>query len=199
MNEFQKPTFAAMEFSEIRPTLTIRLRRPLQEYLRYVMNLEFMTPPDDPLIATKNSYLGRLIRPFLSYRPMHENPLLPGNDPDLFTFALPLYDDMEVRRNTAWISRKNQENIQHILDTHFRIAFRMFADDKVRYLKANSNARGPIKNVIIEFCTLFNIHFDSITYDMISKSYYRARKKALKYGSLDSKRMMIGHLFFLIN
>ena len=182
----------------IRPTLTIQLKRPLQDYLRYVMNLEFDTPVDQPLIATKNSYLGRLVAPFLDYRPCTENPLLPGKFPDCFTFGLPLYDEINVRRETAWISKKNQVNIQNIVEYHFRLHFRIYADDKVRYLREQHTPKGSIKKVIIDFCEQVNIHFDDVTYDMVSKAYYRARKKSLKYGSSGSKRMMIGHLFFII-
>ncbi len=187
-----------MKQALIRPTLTIRLKRPLQDYLRYVMGLEWDTPVDQPLIATKNSYLGRLITPFLDYRPCAENPLLPGKFPDCFTFGLPLYDDMEMRRNTAWISEKNQVHIQKILEYHFRLHFRLYADDKVRYIQENGPMKGSIKKIIIQFCEDTNILFDDITFDMVSKGYYRSRQKSLKYASLDSKRMMIGYLFHII-
>ena len=180
-----------------RPTITIRLNRPLQQYVRYVMNLEFMTSPDDPLIATSNSYLGRLVKPFITHRPPWENPLLGGDDPDLFTFALPLFHEMEIRRNTAWISKRNQVYIQRILFSHFRLAFRMYADDKVRYLNGIEEKRGSIKKVITQFCTDVSVDFNEDSFEMISKAYYRARIKSAKYGSVDSKRMMIGHLFFL--
>jgi hypothetical protein len=43
-----------------------------------------------------------------------------------------------------------------------------------------------------------NINYDDITFDMISKAYYRGRKKSLKCGIVANKRMMIGHLFFII-
>ena len=184
--------------NEIRPTLTIRLNRPLQQYIRYIMNLEFATAPGELLVAKSNSYLGILVQPFISYRPFTDNPLLPGDDPDLFTFGVPLYHGFNVRNHTAWISDKNQKHIQNTVSYHFRLHFRTFADDKVRYLREERTAKGSIQSVIVQFCKDVNVNFDDISYDMISKAYYRARKKSLKCGNVSSKRMMIGHLFYII-
>ena len=188
-----------MTASPFRPTLTIRLKPPLQDYIRYIMNLEECGNGEKFLHASTRSYLGRLIAPFLEYRPDGVNPLLPGSDKSLFTFYLPLdMNDCEVRRNSAWVSEKNQVNIQNIVDSHFRFHFRVFADDKVRYLRQEHTAKGSIKKVILQFCADMNITYDDITYDMISKAYYRARCKSRKNGTLAGKRMMIGQLFFII-
>jgi len=188
-----------MKPSETRPTITIRLKRPLQQYIRYIMDLEFPTPIDEPLVATTNSYLGILVEPFLAYRPVQENPLLPDpKNEELFTFGLPLYDKLNTRRNTVWISEKNQRYIQRHVEYHFRLHFRTYADDKVRYAQEMRSPKGSIQKTIIQFCNDVHINFDDVSYDMLSKAYYRARKKSIKYGTVGSKRMTIGHLFFIV-
>ena len=187
-----------MKQPEFRPTLTIILKRALQDYIRYVMSLEYNTPPDQDLIATKNSYLGRLVTPFLEYCPSTEIPLLPGKGHDHFTFGLPQLRSIETRCNTVWISEKNQINIQNIVEYHFRLHFRMYVDDKVTYRREQHTAKGSIKAAVIGFCAAVNIKYDAVTFDMISKAYYRSRKKSLKHGVVPCKQMMIGHLFFII-
>lgn len=186
-----------MKQPEVRPTLTIRLKPHLQDYLRYILNLEGNFISSTSMVANKSSYLGKLVTPFIEYCPANVNPLLPGEDRNLFTFELPFFDAFNIRHNTAWISDKNQANIQSIIESHFRIHFRVYADDKVRYLREQHTPKGAIKKVVMQFCSDINIKYDDVNYDMIYKSYYRHRKKSLKY-SLGSKRTMIGNLFFII-
>ena len=187
-----------MDLTEERPTITIRLKPALQDYIRYVMNLEGNVHDTPLLVATSRSYLGRLVAPFIELRPMEAKPMLPGTDRELFTFCIVNYRSLETRRNTAWISERNQINIQNIIEAHFRLHFRVFADDKVRYLREQHTPKGSIKKVIIQFCSDMNINYDDVTFDMISKAYYRSRKKSLKHGTVANKQMMIGHLFFII-
>ena len=187
-----------MKLTEERPTITIRLKPALQDYIRYVMELEGNVHETPYLMATSRSYLGRLVAPFIELRPMEAKPQLPGTDRELFTFGIISYRSLETRRNTAWISEKNQINIQNIIEAHFRLHFRVFADDKVRYLREQHTPKGSIKKVVLQFCADMNINYDDITFDMISKAYYRGRKKSLKCGIAANKRMMIGHLFFII-
>ena len=65
-------------------------------------------------------------------------------------------------------------------------------------VQENGPMKGSIKKIIIQFCEDTNILFDDITFDMVSKGYYRSRQKSLKYTSLASKRMTIGYLFHII-
>jgi len=187
-----------------RPTLTIKLRPYLQDYIRFIMNAESQFPEGDLLCATKNSYLGKLIFPFLERMPPRAKPNFQfdryqkNQDGYNFTFALPYFDNFEVRRNTAWISLKNQQAIQQIVEAHFRLHFRFYADDKVRYRRDQHTAKGSIQAVVNEFCSQMNIRRDGITFDMISKAYYRARKKSERHGIDARNRKMIGHLFFII-
>jgi hypothetical protein len=187
-----------MDLTEERPTITIRLKPALQDYIRYVMKLEGNVHDTPLLVATSRSYLGRLVAPFIELRPMEAKPILPGVDRELFTFRIVNYRSLETRRNTAWISERNQINIQNIIEAHFRLHFRVFADDKVRYLREQHTAKGSIKKVVLQFCADMNINYDDVTFDMISKAYYRGRKKSLKCGIAANKQMMIGHLFFII-
>ena len=183
---------------EERPTITIRLKPQLQDYIQYIMTLEGNFSEGPFLLATSRSYLGRLIAPFVEYRPPDAQPLLLSGDRNLYTFMIMNYDHINVRHNKVWISEKNQIHIQNIVEAHFRLHFRVFADDKVRYQREQHTAKGSIKRVIQQFCADVNITFDDVTFDMISKSYYRSRKKSIKHGFVGQKRMMIGHLFFLI-
>ncbi len=190
-----------MKRPEFRPTLTIILKRPLQDYIRYVMSLEQPIDNDQILLASKCSYLGRLVTPFLEYRPTSELPLLPDRGPDHFTFGLTRFTEfIQPRNNTVWISYENQVNIQHIVEYHFKLHFRMYADDKLRYFKYKRVKRNTIKNLINSFCVDVNMKFDTITFDMVAQSYYRSRKKIGKKGfELDNKfvsrNMMMLDLF----
>jgi hypothetical protein len=187
-----------MKRPETRPSLTIIMRKPLQDYIRFAMSLDAGYKLEDDLLATKNSYLGRLVEPFLEYCPGNEIPLLPGKGPDHFTFGLPQFRSIETRCNTVWISRKNQLNIQNLAYHHFRLHFQMFVDDKVRYRREVHTAKGGIKSAIQEFCSAVNIKFDEVTYEMLSKAYYRSRIKREKNGFSPCKPVMIGRLFFLV-
>ncbi len=184
---------------EVRPTLTITLKPQLQDYIRYITSLEETVEEDQMLIAKKGSYLGKLIFPFLQFRPGNKLPLLPDDKYHRFTFELPYVAKFEVRNNTAWISAKNQMAITRIVESHFRMHFRTFADDKVRYLQGNNCAKGSIQKVIFQFCSDINMQYDHVTFDMISKAYYRSRKKSDSRVSCTNKSMTIGDLFFLIN
>jgi hypothetical protein len=82
-----------------RPTLTIRLKPYLGEFLRCRMV--------DP-VARKKSFVGTLLRPFIENSPLGYIPK-PMNGDDVFTFELPYYDDFNVRRGSAYISEKNRE------------------------------------------------------------------------------------------
>ena len=188
-----------MKRPENRPTLTIILKRPLQDYIRYVMSLEEPISKDQLLLASKHSYLGRLVAPFLEYCPATELPLLPERSPDHFTFGLTRFTDaIDTRCNTVWISQQNQVNIQHIVEYHFRLHFRMYADDKLRYFKKNNQPKSSIKKLIISFCSDVNMKFDTVTFDMVSQAYYRSRKKSEKHGLVPRDLMMIDQLFFLV-
>jgi len=198
MKEPRTSKFASMINPDIRPTLSIRLKPMLQDYIRYITNLEEPRPPGCLMIAKKGSYLGKLVFPFIALRPPDVAPLFGHLDPHLFTFELPYYDQINVRRGSIWISEKNQLAIQAIVEAHFRFHFRTFADDKVRYMREQHTAKGSIQKVIRQFCSDVNIRYDDTTFDMISKAYYRARKKSALHNISGSKRMMIGHLFFII-
>lgn len=185
-----------MKRPESRPTLTIILKRPLQDYIRFVMSLDEPVSNDQILLASKHSYLGRLVAPFLEYCPATELPLLPERSPDHFTFGLTRFrlDTIETRNNTVWISQQNQVNIQRIVEYHFRLHFRMYADDKLRYYKKMNKSKNTIKDLINAFCADVNIKYDTITFDMVAQAYYRSRKKSEKFGC-DTRHLMMMDLF----
>ena len=174
------------------------MRKPLQDYIRFVMSIDSGVQMNGDLVATKTSYLGRLIEPFLEYCPANEIPLLGGKNPEYFTFGLPQFRSIETRCNTAWISPKNQVNIQNLAYHHFRLHFQLFADDKIRYANANLAMKGAIKKTITDFCTAVNIKFDEVTFEMLAKAYYRNRIKREKNGFSPCKPVIIGRLFYLI-
>jgi hypothetical protein len=180
------------------PTLTIKLKPQYQDYIRYLMMMEGYATMGSVIKAYRASYLGKLISPFLTLQPRGAVPLI-GHTSEYFTFYLPFYDRLNVRNNTAWISPENQKHIEAIVDAHFRFHFITYALDKSRYLRQEHTAKGSIQKVIISFCHDVNIQYDAVTYEMIEKAFYRARKKMDKnFLPFSSKRELIGHLFFLI-
>ena len=153
-----------------RPTITIKLKPYLQEYV-----LSQLTNP----VATKRAIIGRLIRAFIELRPPDTPPLI-SNDINHITFILPHYDDFNVNSN-FWISPKNQRMIEDILMDHFKNMFYDYMDDRVRHYKS-------FKRVIIQFCIDKNFTFAFINYEMLKKDYYRRRKSK---PNKDKKRLSV--------
>lgn len=175
---------------DIRPTITIRLKPGLHEFLQ--RNLA-----DDDL-ASRRNFIGTLIRPFLSIRPVGVPPVFPVGD-DYISIRLPAFDDLNVRRGTVYMSEENQKHFENILDRHFKEIFYNYVDDKVRYMRKEHTAKGAIKKCILQFCSDYNLSFDKTTYDMLQKSYYRHRQKmSEKHPFFGSKLSAICPLFFLL-
>lgn len=141
-----------------RPTVTIRLKPYLQEYVLSQLN--------NP-VATKRAIIGRLIRAFIELRPPDVPPLV-KKDINYITFVLPQYADFCLKNN-FWISPKNQKLIEDILSDHFKNMFYDYMDDRVRYYRS-------FKRVIIQFCVDKGFTFSYINYEMLKKDYYRRRK-----------------------
>ena len=157
---------------ESRQTITIRLKPALHEFLR--RNLQ-----DDDQVASCCNFIGTLVRPFLSLRPEKTAPEFPSG-PDAITIKLPLYPDLDVRHGTVYMSPDNQKHFEKILDAHFKEVFYNFVDDKVRYLRKEHTKKGAIKKSILQFCSDYRLSFDSTTYEMLQKSYYRRVKNITK-------------------
>jgi len=171
-----------------RPTITIRLKPHLQEYLRCQLTVD----------CTKRNFVGVLIRPFLQTRPSDQGPEF-NDGPEYMTFDLPYFDDLNVRNGNVWISEENQRNFERILDAHFRELFFQFIDDKVRYLRKEHTPKGAIKKSILQFCADNNLSFNRTTYDMLQKSYYRRTAGHTKKPPFfSSKLSAVCPLLFLI-
>jgi hypothetical protein len=141
-----------------RPTLTIKLKPYLAEFLKCRMV---------DRVARKKSFVGTLLRPFITNSPPGYI-YKPLTGDDVFTFELPYYDDFNVRRGSAYISEKNMEEFERILNAHFWDLFFSFMDDKMRYTTS-------IKKCILQFCADNSLSFNESTYEMFNKAYYRKR------------------------
>ena len=199
-NKYQHSNFVPMVKPSVRPTLTIKLKPQYQDYIRYLMKIEGYGSSPHEMMAFRGSYLGKLIAPFLQFMPLNYKPLIEDGSREFFTFMLPIYDEFEVRNNTAWISERNQRHIERIVDAHFRIHFMTYAMHQVTWqIEVNNNKKGYIQKTIIKFCADVNMVYDETTYDLISKSFFRTRKKYFENDkSLTGKTAIIGHLFHLV-
>jgi len=177
--------------NDCRPTITIKLKPHLQEYLRCKLN-------EEDLPATKRNIIGVIMRPLLS---VGRDPMLPVNreDPLAITFYLPSYNDLNVRNGTVFMTEDNQAHFERILEAHFKDVFFSYIDDKIRYLRKQHTAKGSIKKSILQFCSDYSISFTSITYDMLKKAYYRRSKIESKSIKLFSSKLSLNcPLLFLI-
>jgi len=154
-----------------RPTITIKLKPYLQEFLRCkLQDTEQMT-------ASKRNLIGVLLRPVLEIHKKEISPVFHRNDENWITFKLPRYeDDFDTRYGTVTISNKNMKYFEACLETYFKDLFFSYMDDKVRYM-SDPGKRGAIKKCIIQFCADMNITFSYINYEMLKKSYYRRRQE----------------------
>jgi hypothetical protein len=165
-----------MEHTE-RPTVTIKLKPYLQEYLRSELN--------NTLIASRRNLIGRLVKPFLMIRPVDVKPEFPTG-PDYITFELPNYEDFNVRSN-IYITPESQRIIEDFLEIHFKDLFYNYMKDKVRFYRS-------FKKCILQFCFDYNFTFDYINYEMLKKYFYRRREeeKSGENSNPPTKKMLSG-------
>lgn len=152
-------------------TVTIKLKPYLQDYLKGRLN--------DRLSADSKNIIGAFLKPFLEYRPKSLPPVF-FDSPEYITFDLPFYDKLNTRNGSVYVSDENQVAFQQILESHFKDLFYQYMYDKIRYdilVNGKRVRRGQIKNVILQFCSDYDIPFNNMNYDLLQKSFYRNRKK----------------------
>lgn len=142
-----------------RPTITIKLKPYLQEYLICELRSE---------VAYKTNIIGKLLKPLLEKRPK-DAPVVFHSGPEYITLGLPFNDDLNIRGN-LWISPRNQAIFEEYLEWHFKQLFFHYMNDKVRYTRS-------FKKAILQFCTDHNFTFSSMNYELLKKDYYRKRKR----------------------
>lgn len=179
--------------TEVRPTITIKLKPYLQDYLRGRLN--------DRLSADSKNVIGAYIKPFLECRPKTTTPVF-SDDPAYITFELPFYHSLNTRNHSIYVSETNQAHFQAILESHFKDLFYQYMNDKIRYdiLVDNKRVRrGQIKNVILQFCSDYDIPFNNMNYELLQKAYYRKRQKmGMKTNLFSSVLSLTCPLIFLI-
>ncbi|HNW52859.1 MAG TPA: hypothetical protein PKN21_01260 [Bacteroidales bacterium] len=148
--------------------LTIKLKPYLQEYLTCKLG--------DPVTASTRNIVGALMRPLLQYRPKDvDHEFIDG--PEYIKINLREFDFIDIRSGTVWMHPDNQAIFEKQLDAHFKDIFMSYMNDKVRYSLLDRKGKvirnGQIKNIILQFCSDYNITFKSITYEMLKKYYYR--------------------------
>lgn len=169
---------------ETRPTITIKLKPYLQEFISSELK--------DSKMASSELLIGMLIRPFLQLRPKNVAPFIPKG-PEYFTFELPLYERFDLRCN-YYINVRDQKVIETLLNVHFKRLFYNYMKDKVRFDRHN------FQLCIYQFCSDYNFSYNHINYEMLKKTFYRARKKDPNYknftnkSSQDSSRKFTDHV-----
>lgn len=148
--------------------LTIKLKPYLQEYLICKLG--------DPVNASTRNIVGALLRPLLQYRPKDiDHEFIDG--PDYMQINIVQYNFIDIRQGTVWMHPDNQVIFEKQLDAHFKDLFMSYMNDKVRYSLLDRKGKvirnSQIKNIILQFCSDYNLTFNSITYEMLKKYYYR--------------------------
>lgn len=154
-------------------TITIKLKPYLQEYLKCRFN--------NPLTVSNKNIIGAIINPFLEIRPIHHAPEF-HSSPEYITFEILNRRDLDTRNGTIYVSPESQVVISNIIHAHFKDIFFSYVDDKIRYesvIGGHTVRNKQIKTVILQFCIDYNISFNTITYEMLKKAYYRHRKELL--------------------
>ena len=142
-----------------RPTLTVKLKPYLQEYLRSELRRSHVS---------KRNILGVILMPLLERRPAGIPPFMPKGA-EFITFTLPFTRDINIRGD-VWISPVNQEMLEKYLEWYFKQLFFNYMNDKVRYC-------GSFKKAILQFCADYEFAMNHINYEMLKKDYYRKRKR----------------------
>lgn len=151
-------------------SVTIKLKPILQQYILHNQN--------GCVVASRRSFLGKLVHIFLSPVPPGEVPTL-GTSPEFITIYLPYMEDLGVE-GCLWISPENQVRLENILDAHFREIFLFYVNDKIRYALVTPHGRvvrrARIKDAIIQFCVDYGLSYSEICYESLKKRHYRNRK-----------------------
>lgn len=142
-----------------RPTITIKLKPYLQEYLICELKSD---------VAHKTNLIGKLLKPLLEIRPKGVAVEF-KKGPEYITLGLPYNDDLNIRGN-LWVSPRNQAIFEEFLEWHFKRLFFHYMNDKVRYSKS-------FKKCILQFCADYNFTFAHMNYELLKKDYYRRRKR----------------------
>jgi len=149
-----------------RPSVTIKLKPYLQEYLLCELRTN---------LASKRNIIGILLQPFLEKRPPDVPPFMP-HGPGYITFVLPYNNKKNIRGN-LWVSPKNQEIFERFIEWHFKQLFFHYMNDKVMVYKS-------FKTAILQFCLDHNFTYAYINYELLKKDYYRKRKRKKSENSL---------------
>lgn len=146
----------------VKPTLTLRLRPHLREFL--ICKLQ-----EESIYSSRKNIIGAILEPLLEYQPKDLSPQ--KSHPDDFVFVLPFkFNQLDTTNHTVYMSEYNQRIFSRILNLYFKDVFFNYIDDKVRY-------HNEIQKCIFLFCTDYNITFNRITFESLKKSYYRYRLK----------------------
>ncbi len=165
-----------------RPTVTIRLKPWLQEFLICSIN---------DLVASKKNLIGAMITPLLDYVP-DDHSFINTEGDEFITFELPDHiGGKNTRCGTVYMSEENQKTFERMLDIYFKDVFFNYVQDKIRY-------KNQIKISIYQFCADYRISFNSISYEMLKKSYYRRCEREKKTKKLSAKLSLMCPLLFLM-
>lgn len=142
---------------------TVRIK--LKPYLREFYTTQYGLAN----LSSRKNIFGLLLQKFVTYRPASA----PIDKPSIDTFELPLIsgEGYEARNGNAWVSPKNQEDLERILLAHFKTMYYAYMDDRVRVVRQNQE--GTIKDCILGFCVDYGITPNTMNYETLKKAYYR--------------------------
>lgn len=142
-----------------RPSVTIKLKPYLQEYLLCELRSN---------LASKRNIIGILLQPFLEKRPTGVPPFIPDG-PEYITFLLP-YEKKKNIRGNLWVSPENQQLFERFVEWHFKQLFFHYMNYRVKEYKS-------FKTAIHQFCADHDFTYSHINYELLKKDYYRKRKR----------------------
>ena len=148
-----------MVLIEDRPSVTIKLKPYLQEYLLCELRSN---------MASQRNIIGILLHPFLEKRPVDIPPFIPEG-PDYITFLLPGDKKKNIRGN-LWVSPENQQIFERFVEWHFKQIFFHYMNYRVKQYHS-------FKKAIIQFCIDHEFTYTHINYEMLKKDYYRKRQR----------------------
>jgi hypothetical protein len=168
----------------MKQTLTVKLKPYLQEFLLCKLS-------DEAAEASKRNLIGAMLSPLVEYAP-RDYIFKKKDGPDYITFEIPReLGKKETRYGVLTISEGNQREFERMLTSYFNDIFFQYVDDKIRYTT-------EIKKCILLFCSDYDISFNSITYEMLKKKYYR-RKKSINRNKIFTRKMSLSSpLIFLL-
>lgn len=142
----------------------------LKPYLKEFITARFTAAE----LSSRKNIVGIMVQKFITYSP--NGSYTPDtNGPTALVISLVAGPGYNPRRGNAYISPKNQKELERLIYHLFKDTFHSYMADRTRYIDQTSE--GTIKDCILQFCVDYNLSPESVQYDSLKRDWLRHRRR----------------------